>query len=102
MAVRLLDGSIERRPYTIWFWFIESQGAPRFYSTCHYARDIQIGSEIYRAVAFEQKVHNGLLDDDGLWVDFDRDGKLSKEEHIMDGRPFTVAGQEYRLAFSSP
>ncbi|HEY0549872.1 MAG TPA: hypothetical protein VGF13_09730 [Verrucomicrobiae bacterium] len=102
VAVRGANGAIEKRPYTIWFWFIESQGAPRFYSTCHYARDMQIGTETYRAVAFEQKGHNGLLHDAGLWIDLDRDGKLAKDEHFMDGQVITVAGQEHKLALKFP
>jgi hypothetical protein len=102
VAVRGPDGSIEKRPYTIWFWFIESQRTPRFYSTCHYARDIQIGAETYRAVAFEQQGHRGMLHDAGLWIDLDRDGKLAKDEHFMDGQVIMVAGQEHKLALKSP
>ncbi len=102
VAVRGPDGSIEKRPYTIWFWFIERQKTPRFYSTCHYAREIQIGTEMFRAVAFEQRGHSGLLRDAGLWIDLDRDGKLAKDEHFLDGQVITVAGQEHRLALKTP
>jgi len=102
LAVRTGDGSIERRPYAIWFWYIESQGAPRFYSKCHYTGRIRIGSGTYRAVAFEMQGHNGLLRDDGLWVDLDSNGKLSDEEHFSDGQLITVVGQEYRLALQAP
>ncbi len=102
VAVRMADGSIEKRPYTIWFWFIESQRAPRFYSTCYYASEIQIGAETYRAVAFEQKGHSGLLHDAGLWIDLNRDGKLATDEHFVDGQVITVAGQEHKLALKTP
>lgn len=102
VAVRGSDGSIEKRPYTIWFWFIESQRTPRFYCMSYYAGDIQIGAEMFRAVAFEQQRHSGLLRDAGLWIDLDRDGKLAKDEHFLDGQVITVAGQEHKLALKTP
>jgi hypothetical protein len=102
VAVRRSDGSIEKRPYTIWFWFIERQKTPRFYSTSHYASDIQIGTETFRTVAFEQRGHSGLLHDAGLWIDLNRDGKLAADEHFLDGQVITVAGQEHKLALKNP
>ncbi len=101
VAVQAQDGTIKHRPYYVWFWYIATQGAPRFYSVGHYTRDLRIGTETFPAVVFEQKNHSALLRDDGLWIDLNRDGQLTKEEHFMDGDVFTLNGQPYKLALQS-
>lgn len=98
-----LLGEAATRPYRIWF-FARRDGEgwkAAFYARCHYAGRVRVGGGEYDAVAFEQRNHNALLREDGLWIDLDRDGKLSDHEHFDDGDRIQIGEREYplRLAY---
>ena len=100
------DSGIVKRPYRLWFWVNDWKNAPsgsppyvaRFYSTCHYAGRIELGGEVFDAAAFEQHGHDGLLADDGIWIDLDRDGKFQRPvEHFSDGEEIRARNDVARL-----
>lgn len=100
------DSGVVRRPYRLWFWVNEAKNAPpgtppyaaRFYATCHYAGRVDLGGEVFDAVAFEQGNHDGLLAEDGIWIDLDRDGKFKPPtEHFHDGEEIRTGREVVRL-----
>jgi hypothetical protein len=100
------DSGVVRRPYKLWFWVNEAKNTPpgtppyaaRFYATCHYAGRVDLGGEVFDAVAFEQGNHDGLLAEDGIWIDLDRDGKFKPPtEHFQDGEEIRTGREVVRL-----
>lgn len=100
-----------RRPYRIWFWVNENKNArpgparysARFYAVCHYAGRVELLGESFDAVAFEERAHDGLLEEDGIWIDLDRDGKFKRPaEHFVDGEEVRTARGGWQLRIVSP
>lgn len=99
--VILLDGTTRRTPYQLWF-FINDSG-PHFYATCHYAGQIEIGPDVYEAVAFEESHHDGLFKESGVCVDLDKDGKCSHERELFkDGAILSHKSGKYTFRLDYP
>jgi hypothetical protein len=101
----------ERRPYKIWLWVNEIENAPhgpsryaaRFYAVCHYAGRVELLGEVFDAVAFEERGHDGLFGEDGIWIDLDRDGKFTRPaEHFVDGEEIRSGRGWCRLRIVHP
>jgi len=59
---------------------------------------VDLGGEVFDAVAFEQQNHDGLLAEDGIWIDLDRDGKFKPStEHFHDGEEIRTGHEVVRL-----
>ncbi|MEZ0370731.1 MAG: hypothetical protein ACAI44_16690 [Candidatus Sericytochromatia bacterium] len=94
------QGQSSKKPYQIWYFF---NNGPRFYAQCHYAGRISFGGYYtYQAVAFEDGNPDGLFRNDGLWIDFNGDGKLEDKEHYADGAVLEVGGKKFTLRLNYP
>jgi serine/threonine protein kinase len=94
-----------KQPYKLWFWVNEFDGKkwPRFYATGHYMGQISIDGQLYKAIVFEEFDHNGLYRESGLWIDLNKDGKLSKEtEHFEDGEVIQINQKRYQVELNYP
>ena len=90
-------------PYDLWMWIVESNLGVRFYARCHYAGKLRANDLIYDAIAFEATAHNGLFRESGLWIDLNRDGKLTDpEEHFWDGSVVNIDGESFKLFLNYP
>ena len=104
------DSGIVRRPYQLWLWVNELKGAPpgqpryaaRFYATCHYRGRIELEGKAFDAAAFEQRDHDGVLQDDGIWIDLDGDRKFNPpQEHFSDGEEIRTGSGTVRVRLAS-
>lgn len=101
----------ERRPYKIWLWVNELESGPagpsryvaRFYAVCHYAGRVELFGEVFDAVAFEERGHDALFGEDGVWIDLDRNGKFERPaEHFLDGEEVRTGRGWWRLRIGHP
>ncbi len=105
VPVLLKSGDRLSRQYKLWFWVKERGGDkyPKFYSRCHYRKNLNIGKQEYIAIVYEMRNHDVLYQQDGIWIDLDRDQKLNKEEeHFTDGATVLVDGRPYVIRLDYP
>ena len=76
---------------------------PVFYSKNHYVGEIVVNGKAYPAIAFEDKDHNALYYDNGLWLDLDNNNKLDKQrEHFFDKDIVDFGGEKLQLTLRHP
>lgn len=105
VPVLLQSGERLSRQYKLWFWIKERDDGKylKFYSRCHYRKDLRIGKQEYTAIVYEMFNHDALYQQSGIWIDLDRDGKLNeKKEHFADGSTIVVDGRDYVIVLNYP
>ncbi len=97
VPVLLQSGDRLSRQYRLWFWIKERGGRKyaKFYSRCHYRMNLNMGGQEYTAIVYEKSNHDALYQQSGIWIDLDRDQKLSEEEHFADGSIVIVDSRHY-------
>lgn len=69
---------------------------------CYYAGKLKLKDGDFDAVAFESTATNGLFQNDGLWVDLNKNGNFESSEHYQDKGTFTAGKQVVQLVLSYP
>ena len=94
------------RPSRLWVWFdrAEERGpiVGTFYSTSHYAGEIEVDRRTYSASAFEDSNPDALYRESGLCIDLDGDGECQEDREVFrdgDVVPFPGAPQTLRLRY---
>ena len=105
VQVLLQSGDRLSREYKLWFWVNERDGHkyPKFYSRCHYRKNLNIGGQEYTAIVYEMFNHDVLYQQSGIWIDLNRDQKLNEEkEHFADGSTVFVDSRHYVIRLDYP
>ncbi len=85
---RIVPDCPYRRDFAFWFYTNEAGWQRgRFFS--HYSRtqlkgSLLLGGKTFPAYLAEVGYNDGILINDGIYVDVNRDGKMDREEHFME------------------
>lgn len=99
------SGETLHRPYKLWLWVGEDNGVlvPRFYAVCHYRAEVHIRQTKVTAIVFEERNHDALYKDAGIWLDLNADNVLDTErEHFATGNVVELGGRSYLLNLDYP
>ena len=103
LEIELLDaqGQSQMRPYQVWYFFNASMNGYQMYSKSFYQGKVSFHGYDYQALVYEDQNHNGLLRDNGIWIDSDGNGKFEPSEHYYHHDRVPVGPNYFELLLSS-